>query len=235
MPSPGSQAGVLTGRRRGLPTRRAVVGGFLVAAAAVMVFAAVADTAQRHGQAVVVAARDLPAGTVIGPGDTMIESMTLAAATKAVSFHEQAVVVGRTLAVAAVPGELLQQSMLTPPGGPPVRPVSVAVDPDSLAGLVAGNAVDVLATPSSSASASLGSGSGSGSPVVTVVMRGATLLAVNRGGSSLLPGSTSAAVATLGVSDLAEAEAVIEAAHSGTVTLVQAEPSDGVGPGGPGS
>jgi hypothetical protein len=36
---------------------------------------------------------------------------------------------------------------------------------------------------------------------------------------------------TLGVADLSEVEAIVEAAHNGTVTLVQAEPSDGVGAG----
>ena len=39
---------------------------------------------------------------------------------------------------------------------------------------------------------------------------------------------------TLGVSSLSEVEAVVQAAQAGTVTLVAAEPSDGVGPG-PGS
>lgn len=203
-----------------LPTGRTVFGGFLVAAAAVIVFAVAISDASRHGQPVVVAARALPAGTVIGPGDTDTESITLPSGARAVSFRQAAVVVGRTLAVAAAPGELIQASMLEPPNGVTFRPVSVPVDPDSLAALASGTTVDVLATPSTSTGP------------VTVVLRGAKLLAVSRGGSSLLPGSTSPAVATLGVTDLPEAEAVVQAAHTGTITLVQAEPTDGAGPGG---
>jgi hypothetical protein len=234
------RAGVLDPRRRAVLTSRSVVGGFLVAAAAVIVFElAVADVSHR-GAPFVVAARDLPAGTVIGPGDTTTESVSLPAGTRSVAFQQEAALVGRTLAVAAVPGELIESSMLEPSSGVQLRPVSVAVDPDSLAGLVTGASVDVLATPSSSGQAdsgsagsgSAGSGSaGSGSPAVAVIVRGAELLAVSRGGSGLLPGSTSPAVATLGVTGLAEAEAVVQAAHTGSVTLIQAEPSDGTGAG----
>lgn len=204
-----------------------MVGAFLIAAAAVVVFtAALSGSSGAHP--VVVAARALPAGTIIGPGDTATESLKLPSGTRSVVFSQPAVVVGRALAVGTEPGEIIEPSMLTPAGGPALRPVSVAVDPDSLAGLATGESVDVLATPSAS------SGSPGGAPALTVVVRGAALFAVDRGGSGLLPTSSSAAVATLGVGDLAEAEAIVEAAHSGTITLVQAEPSDGegLGPGG---
>ena len=167
---------MLGGRRRVLPTGRAVLGGFLVAAAAVIVFAATISGTSRHGQPVVVAARPLPAGSVIGPGDTRTETIDLPAATRSAAFRQPAVLVGRTLAIEAAPGELIQSSMLEPPNGARFRPVSLPVDPDSLAGLASGTTVDVLATPSTSGSASAGT-----APAVTVVLRGARLLAVARG------------------------------------------------------
>jgi hypothetical protein len=64
-------------------------------------------------------------------------------------------------------------------------------------------------------------------------MRGATLVAVTQSSSSLLSPGGSGQV-TIGVTTLVEVEAVIQAAHSGTITLVAAARSDGVGPG-PGS
>ncbi len=54
-----------------------------------------------------------------------------------------------------------------------MRPVSLAVDPVSLAGLTAGQLVDVLTTQ----------GTGS-STAVTVIVRGATLMAVSSSTSS---------------------------------------------------
>lgn len=209
---------------------RVIVAGFLIAAAAVIVFAAVLSASGGRGASYVVAGRALPAGTVIAPGDTTTVKINLPGGVRGVSFRSGAMVVGRTLAVAAEPGQLIESTMLAAPGTAGLRPVSVAVDPDSLGSVGTGELVDVLATQSGPGPGTGGSGAG-----VSVVIRGATLLAVESGGSSLLPGSSSGTVVTLGVATLAEAEDVIQAAHSGTVDLIQAEPSDGSGTGpGPG-
>jgi hypothetical protein len=56
------------------------------------------------------------------------------------------------------------------------------------------------------------------------------LVAVGSPASGSLTGSSSSIV-TVGVGSLAEVEAVVQASESGTVSLVAAEPSDGVGPG----
>jgi Flp pilus assembly protein CpaB len=192
--------------------------------AAVLVFAAsVAGASSDHGQAWVVAARPVVAGTILGPEDLTTSTMRLPRATGTLAFHQSSVLLGRTLAVGVQPGELVQSTMLAPAGGPAdLRPVSVSVDPVSLANLAPGQPVDVLAIA--------GSGGGSNPGSVSVVVRGASLLAVARPSSSLLsPGDTSQV--TLGVTSLAEVESVMAAAHSGTVALVAAEHSDGVGPG----
>lgn len=236
-------AGVIGARRAGLPGGRAVLGGLLIAAAAVVVFAGVVATGRGGSASYVVAAQALAAGTVIAPGDTATGTFRLPAATRVQAFADTGTVIGRALAVAVRPGELIQSSMLDPAGGGTgLRPVSVAVDTTSLAALRSGDSVDVLAAPSGSGSAggagsagtgpsgSSGSASGPG-PGITVVLRGAALLSVESAGSTLAPVSGSGTVVTLGVESLEEAEMVVQAAHSGTVILVRAEPSDGVGPG----
>jgi hypothetical protein len=197
-----------------------VVGGFVVAVAAVIVFAAALAGSSHPGQRWIVATRSLGPGTVLEPGDLTTATMRLSTATAALAYQDAAPVEGRSLAVGVHPGELLQGSMLVPGSQKPVvRPVSLAVDPVSLSGLYAGQLVDVLMTQ--------GTGNAAGA---TVVVRGATLLDVAASSSNLLaPGSSGQA--TIGVSTLAEVEDVVAAAHTGTVTLVAAEPSDGAGPG----
>jgi hypothetical protein len=234
------------------------VGGFLVAAAAVMVFAAALSAAGGGSRSYVVAARALPAGTVIGPGDTTTARIGLNAANRATAFTDGGQLIGRALTVTVQPGELVESSMVAMPAGSNRRPVSIPVDVSSLAALAAGESVDVLSTTSNSGPASSGSAtstsgsatsssgsatsssgsatSSSGSapatppPGLTVVMRGATLWSVGRTDSGLLSAGTgSTVVVTLGVSDLAEAEQLVDAAHTGTVELVQATPDDGSG------
>ncbi len=192
-----------------------------MAVAAVIVFAASLAGTSHPGQHWVVATRSLGPGSVLEPGDLTTSTMRLSPATAQLAYRQAASVEGRTLAVGLHPGELLEVSMLVPSSHQPVlRPVSLAVDPVSLAGLYAGQPVDVLMTQ--------GAGSTTG---VTVVVRGATLLAVVTSSTNGLATGSSGQV-SIGVSTLSEVEAVVAAAHTGTVTLVAAEPSDGSGPGG---
>jgi Flp pilus assembly protein CpaB len=208
------------GRQRSLPTGRALVGGTLVAVAAIIVFAAVLAGHGRTGQQYVIATQVIPAGSVIGPGDLSTDKMSLPGAAGSNAFRQAGALVGRTAAEAIGPGELVEQSMLVPAGSQPAtRPVSIGVSPSSLAGLAPGAAVDVLATEGSGSSAT-----------VSVVVRGAVLMAVGSPASGSLTGSSSSIV-TVGVGSLAEVEAVVQASESGTVSLVAAESSDGVGPG----
>jgi Flp pilus assembly protein CpaB len=204
--------------RRALPAGRVVVGGFLVAVAAVVVFAAALSPSSSRGQPWLVATRSLRPGTILAPGDLATATMRLPHGTAGLAFSQISALEGRALAVPVSPGELVQSPMLVPADQTPaLRPVSVAVNPVSLANLTPGELVDVLATQ----------GSGSGA-TVTIVARGATLIDVVTSGSELLAPGGSGQV-TLGVESLAEAEAVLQASQAGTVSLVAAEPSDGVG------
>jgi Flp pilus assembly protein CpaB len=221
----GTAAGVVGRRPRGLFNGRAMAGALLIAVAAMAVFSVVAASAGHHTKQYVVATRTLAEGTIIGPGDLTTASVQLPSGTSAEAFRQAAPVIGRSVLVTVAPGELIESSMLSGPASTPtLRPVTVPVDPDSVTRLTPGDRVDVLAT----ATAGLGAGS---SGAVSVVARGASLISVSQSNPGLLSGSTSATLATIGVSNLAEVEAVVGAAHAGTVVLVQAEPSDGVGPG----
>jgi Flp pilus assembly protein CpaB len=202
-----------------------MAGGILIGAAAIAVFAAVVASVGNHTKQYVVATRTLAEGTIIGPGDLTTASVQLPSGTSGQAFRQAAPVIGRSVLLTVSPGELIESSMLSAPGSTPtLRPLTIPVDPDSVTRLSPGDRVDVLAT------AATGPGTGT-SGAVSVVVRGASLIGVSQSNPGLLSGSSSATLATIGVSDLAEVEAVVGAAHAGTVVLVQAEPSDGVGPG----
>jgi Flp pilus assembly protein CpaB len=216
---------VLFSRRAKLPNGKAIFGGFLVAAAAAVTFVTALGGHGHTGSAYAVAVRALAPGEIIAPGDTTLAPIRLPAGSSGDAFASPPALVGRTLVSRVAPGELIQASMLAPVGSnPALRPVSVAVDPVSASGLAPGDSVDVLAVPDG------GSTPGTAGDAVSVVVRGASLIALGSpGGSSV--GSTSTTVATLGVSGLPEIEAIVGASHSGVVSLVRAEPSDGVGAG----
>jgi Flp pilus assembly protein CpaB len=198
-----------------------VLGGLLIAIAAVIVFSAVVAGARPRGRPYVVAAQPLPAGAVLGPGDLAMESMTLPGSTRRLAFGAEEDLIGRALAVSVAPGELVESPMLASRSSAAgLRPVSVPVATDSMAGLRAGTPVDLLAVPQASGASAPGA--------VSIVLRGATLLSV--GGPATSGSST---VVTLGVRTLAEAESAVQAAESGTVVLIEAEPGDGTGPGPP--
>lgn len=222
------RAGLVGARRPTLPGGRVLIGGLLVAAAAVIVFASVLAGAGQHGRPYVVTTQALPAGTILSAEDLTTETMTLPTGTAADAFAAATTLLGRTLTVPVEPGQLIETSMLaSQASATSLRPVSIPVATASLAGLKPGVPVDVLATSPA------GSGSSTNPPApVTIIVRGATLLSITAG---QLGGGASAAstVVTLGVSDLPEVESLVQAAQSGSIVLIQAVPSDGVGPGEP--
>jgi Flp pilus assembly protein CpaB len=196
-----------------------VAGGFLVAAAGTLVLTAWLSTTGSHGQRWVVASHALAAGTRLEPSDLTTEVMTLPAGpTTAGAFRSGAALDGRILTAPLPAGELVQQGALVPVGRQPdLRPVTVSVDPADAGDLSAGTVVDVLVTE------------GTGTQTTTsVVLRGAQVVDVAPPSSSLVASSSGDDV-TLGVGTLAEVEAVVHASHTGTLSVVVGERSDGVG------
>jgi Flp pilus assembly protein CpaB len=225
----------------------------LVCAAGVVAFAAVLSGTKPATRQYVVANRPIPAGSVIEASELSSEAISLPASISGNAFSAEESLVGRTLASPIQPGELIESSMLDPPA-PPVRPVSIPVNPDSLLGLLPGEKVDVLAVPppsvegassgsAASGSASSGTAAGSAQPggalpgssvptaASTVVMRGAVLLSVAPSPSGLAGTTGTLSDVTLGVANLSEVELLVATSQNSTVELVLSEPSDGTGPG----
>lgn len=136
-------------RRGSLPGGRAVVGGFLVAVAAVGVFAAYTSANAGPATAYVVATRDLPIGAVLAPGDLALSPMELPDAQRNQSFDDAEVLVGATTVGPVRADELVQQSSVVETGTDTgTRLVSFSVDAArALNGDIrTGERIDVLAT-----------------------------------------------------------------------------------------
>lgn len=217
-----SPALVATPRRLGRPNPRALLGGFLIAAAVVVIIGAWLQIDGNNGSSWVVARHALAAGTTLDASDLTTETIRLPSPTKHAAFASAAPLAGRKLAAPVATGELIQKGDLVPAGASPaVRPVSVGVSPANAGGVSTGDLVDVLVTNGTSPTAP-----------TQVVVYGAHVLAINQA-SSGLSATNSGYTVTLGVQTFDEARAVIHAATTGTVALVEGEPGDGhgLGPG----
>jgi Flp pilus assembly protein CpaB len=135
------------------------------------------------GTAVVVAARDVPAGAVLARADLRIASLP-ADLVPAGTAHEVSAVLGRTLAGALRRGEAVTDTRLVGPGlttglGPQessATPVRLA-DAQAAALVRPGDRVDVLATPVETAGSA-------GAADAVEVAAGVRVLAVLRGGEA---------------------------------------------------
>ena len=202
-------------RRRGLPGSRAVVGGLLVAAAAVGLFAAYAGVDAGPDRSFVVARHPLAAGTRLQASNLALEPMDLPPGLEARTFGRISDLVGTTLLAPLEGGELVQASTVaaTPPGGAG-RVVSFPVDRGRLGQLKQGQRVDVVATY------------GTGTDAYTAaVLQNALVTAIDRGGSAL--GDDDVTVLTVAVDDPHDELAVAHALQLAKVTVVvRSGPSD---------
>lgn len=156
--SPSSaDAGRLAGRRPGLPNGRAVVGGLLVATAAIGTFAAWSGADAAPSTRYVVAARDLPVGQLLAADDLELVALDAPSGLADRAFATPELVVGQRTVAPLRSGELVQRSaVVVPEGADDGYQVSFSIArSDALAGtLEEGEAVDLLATYGSSASSS---------------------------------------------------------------------------------
>lgn len=207
-------------RPRGLPGGRAVVGALLIAASAVVVFAAYLDATADPATRFLVAADPVASGTVIEDLDAARELFSSAPLTlvDAVAEHAVAVddlesIVGHTLVAPLQRGELLQRSVLLDgerAAGGHVMSFSLPAA-DAVAGsLVPGETIDVLATSR-----------GSRAPTTSYIVRGVPLLAVSTGGSG------SNVVLTVALGGVDEVQALGHAVHTATVFVVSTTATEG--------
>lgn len=208
----GNGGGLSLRRRRSLPGGRAVVGGFLIALAAVGIFAAytgaTADTRQRF----LVARHDLAIGHRITSADVVEARMHLPPALQARAWRDPARLVGAVVVGPVGKGELVQTGDVVDgdQAGATGPQVSFAIDSArALDGrLKVGEVVDVLATYDAA-----------GGGQTTAVVRGARVVGRSQPDSRLGDGGKE--VITLSVANRSDTLAVAHAANAGEVTLVR--------------
>jgi len=105
-------------RRRSLPGGRAVVGGLLMAVAAIGVFLAYTDATERPTAPVVVAGQGIRVGQAIEPGDVRTVEAVLPAGLAGHTFASAEDVVGRIALGPISDGELVQAGMVTDESAP---------------------------------------------------------------------------------------------------------------------
>lgn len=200
----------IAGRRPALPNGRAVVGGLLVAAAVVGTFAAWSGVDDGPSGVAVVAARDLPVGETIDPGDVELVAVDLPGSVEGRAFDDPAPVLGQRTVAPLVEGELIQRSaIVVPEDAAAGRQVSFAIDvADALAGtLEEGEAVDLLVT--------YGSG---GDSRTEVVAAGATVAALPADDGDDVGGQT---VVLLSLPEGTDVLALTNAIRQGALTVVR--------------
>ena len=198
-------------RRRGLPGSRAVVGGLLVAAAAVGMFAAASRSAGGPAHSYVVARQELAAGTRLQASDLVLAPMELAPAVRARVFDSAQPLVGATLVSPLGAGELVQASaVVARKGDTASRELSFSLERGRVgAGIKQGERADLLATY------------GTGNDAFTVVVvRQALLVAIDRPRTA--SGESGPSTVTVAVDDPADTLALAHALQLGKVTLVRA-------------
>lgn len=190
---------------KGLPSGRAVIGGLLVAVAMLTVtVASRRDTAPAHR--VLVAARDVPAGTVLTLDDLAATEIDVPDAQLDLLVNDPAQLTGRPLVRALRGGELIAASdSMDPTMAPQRSAVTIRLEPErALAGTVrAGEQIAVVAT--------FGDCSEVIAPVATVVDV--------TGPSSELGGQ--GVMVTLELASDAETVGVVNASDAGHLTLIR--------------
>jgi Flp pilus assembly protein CpaB len=214
-PRPEGDGGRLLQRRRPLPGGRAVVGGFLVALAAVGIFAAYTDATAGDRRQYLVARADLPMGHRISRGDVSLETMDLPPSVQRQAVRDPARLVGATVIGPVVKGELIQASDFTSRDGQETGlgpEISFPVESArALSGqLRVGELVDVLATYDSG-----------GQDNTVFVVRNARVMNRSKPGGALNEGADGKEVITLAVSSPTETLALAHAASAGTITIVR--------------
>lgn len=199
----------LVRRRRPLPNGRAVLGGFLVAVAAVGTLALGGGTGDDDLVPYVVARDDLAVGERITADDLTVARLRLPPFVAARAFRSPAGLVGAVVVGPVARGELVQAAAVVREevkGRHVSFPVESARAVDGA--LQPGEAVDVLVTYGTGESAS-----------TAVVARGARVVRIRRPSGTLSDGRQ--VVVTLSVETDEHAAALAHASSAGTVTIVR--------------
>lgn len=189
-----------------------MVGGLLVALAAIGTWWAAAGAGRSGGERYLVATRLVGPGERIEADDVRLATLDLPDSLRSVAFAEDSAVVGSVALGPLEPGELLQAGSIAPAAGSPdTREVSFAVETDwAVAGsLRPGDRIDVFATYE-----------GTGAPTSTRVLTNATVRRVGTTGGDGLGESRSQTI-TVAVDGSEPAEDLVTAARAATITVLR--------------
>lgn len=195
-------------RRVGLPSSRAVVGGLLMALAAVGTFLAYADATADDAIDVLVATRALSPGETITAADVEPVPVELPTQVRGL-FGAVDTAVGRQITAPVAAGEfLLASATVEPVDGAESLEVALRLPAARAVGrLRAGERVDVFSTWSSD--------------VTELIAVDARVLEVS-GGSSTVLGSSESVVVRLALADFSQVEALVHAQAAGDITMIRA-------------
>ncbi len=194
-------------RRVGLPSGRAVVGGLLMALAAVGTFLAYAHATADNSVEVLIATHDLRAGVLITAADVERVPVQLPDEVRGL-FGSVEAAVGRRIVAPVDAGEFLQASAtVVPTSGDESLELAVAVPASRAVGrLAAGERVDVFSTWDGS--------------VTELIAVDARVLEVSDGDGSLSGGEL--VTVRLALSDFDQVEALVHAQAAGDITMIRA-------------
>jgi hypothetical protein len=207
--APSSRTAGVVGQRTARPPTRAVVGGLLVAVAAVGAFV-LATPADGPSAEYVIAAHALDPGARIEADDLTVAAVDLPPDLATLAFTDASALIGAVSLGPVAAGQLVQEGDV---GRAPLSPfeVSLALEGDrALDGrLVPGELVAVLATY------------GSGADAETLTVASTALVERVSKPTGLAVGT--ADVVTLGLPVESDAQAVVHAARAGELTLVRTD------------
>jgi Flp pilus assembly protein CpaB len=201
--------------RRGLPGGRAVVGGLLVAVAAVGIFAAVSGAGRGPSTRYYVAARDLSPGSTLTSGDIEAVAIEVPARMRGRVFTDAGDLIGAIVVGPLSEGELVQAGGLATGEDADIPAFSVAVaTADANAGeLTRGDYVQVLSTYGSDTSAT----------TVTLSTE-ARIVSISEDDDSLA--AAGEVVVRLQVPSADERIAIVNATVSGKISLIRISGAD---------
>ena len=207
-------------RRSGLPSGRAVVGGFLVALATVDMFAAYTSATAGPVTTYAVAARDLAPGDRVDAGAVRLVPLDLPDDQRRRSYDVVEPLLNTTVIEPLLEGELIQEGSLIATGAVQgTRTVSFPIESARAVNgtLKTGERIDLLAT------------FGSGSEACThLVAADVAIVAITETAGSLV-GQAGGMTVTVEIASADDGVAVAHAANAGVMTLVRtthAEPAD---------
>lgn len=201
-------------RRVGLPSSRAVIGGLLMAVAAVGTFLAYAGATADDSVEVLIATRDLRPGQVLGSGDVQMVPVDLPDDVRGL-FGAMDAAVGRQVVAPIDSGEFVQASSTVEAlDGAEALEVAVALPGSRAVGrLVAGERVDVFSTW--------------GGSVTELIAVDARVLEVGGTGGTALAGGELVTV-RLALAEFDQVEAIVHAQAAGDLTMIRAAIGTGI-------